>query len=123
MGVRELPNRVTDEHLVSEIGGLYARGVITLTEYNAGVAYGKIILDYLETIDAPSPYSFERSDSFADDKCLQRKLKMSAARKVLKDTNNPKCAKVVDRVTVYGEPVYAEDIPHLRQGLRALSGN
>lgn len=126
MGVRELPHRVTDEHLVSEIGGLYAQGVITLSEYEAGIKYGTIVLNYLKTIDAPSPYSNGRCEEFPEqpeDICLKRKLAMAAARQVLKDLNNPKCAKVVDRVAVYGEPVYQDDIPLLRAGLRALSGN
>lgn len=122
MGVRELVRRVTDEHLVSEIGGLYRDGVITLSEYEAGIRYGKIVLNYLKTIDAPSPYSSGTCQEFSDDVCMQRKLAMASARQVLKDLNNPKCANVVDRVAVYGEPVYAEDIGHLRQGLRALSG-
>lgn len=123
MGVRERPHRVSDEHLVSEIGSLYRQGVITLSEYEAGVKYGAIILEYLKTIDAPSPYSSERCESFPDEICIRRKLATATARQVLKNLNNPKCASVVDRVAVYGEPVYADDIPHLRQGLRALSGN
>ena len=123
MGVREQVHRVTDEHLVSEIGGLYAQGVISLAEYEAGIAYGKIVLNYLETIDAPRPYSTDRCESFPDEKCLARKLDMAAARQVLKDLKNPKCAKVVDRVAVYGEPVYGEEIQLLRAGLRALSGH
>lgn len=123
LGVRELAHRVTDEHLVSEIGGLYRDGVITLSEYEAGIKYGKVVLNYLKTIDAPSPYSGGTCEEFSDDICIQRKLAMASARQVLKDLKNPKCANAVDRVTVYGEPVYADDIVHLRQGLRALSGN
>lgn len=121
MGVREAV-KVTDEHLVSELGGLYAQRAITLAEYEAGIDYGKIILNYLKTIDAPSPYSSERCESFPDDICIQRKLAMASARQVLKDLHNPKIASVVDRVTVYGEPVYGDDITHLRQGLQALAG-
>ena len=123
LGVRELVHRITDEHLVSEIGSLYRGGVITLSEYEAGIKYGKVVLNYLETIDAPSPYSSERCESFSDEQCERRKLAMASARQVLKDLRNPKAASVVDRVTVYGEPVYADDIAHLRQGLQALSGN
>jgi hypothetical protein len=123
LGVRELAHRVTDEHLVSEIGGLYRDGVITLSEYEAGIRYGTVVLDYLKTIDAPSPYSSGQCEEFSDDICVRRKLAMSAARQILKDLREPKCGSVVDRVTVYGEPVYADDIKYLRQGLRALAGN
>lgn len=123
MGVRELPHRVTDEHLVSEIGGLYAHRAISLAEYEAGIRYGTIILDYLKTIDAPGPYSSERCDSLADDVCLGRKLAMAAARQVLKDLNDSDCMKVVDRVTIYGEPIYGDDLQLLRKGLLALAGD
>jgi hypothetical protein len=114
---------VTDEHLVSEIGGLYAQRAITLVEYEAGIRYGTVILDYLKTIDAPSPYSNARSEEFPDDVCLRRKLAMASARQILKDLNDPDCMRVVDRVTVYGEPLYGDDLRLLRKGLQALSGN
>jgi len=123
LGVREQPQQFSDEHLASEIGSLYVQGIITLIEYEAGLRYGKVILEYLKTIDAPAPYSSERCESYDDDTALKRKVNMAAARQVLKSLNNPKCARIVDRVTVYGEPVYADDIPVLRTGLRALAGN
>lgn len=123
MGVRELPKQFSDEHLASEIGKLYVDGVITLIEYEAGVKYGKIVLDYLKTIDAPSPYSNERCESFSDETCLNRKIAMASVRAVIRDLNNPDCARVVDRVAVYGEPIYSADVVPLRLALRALSGN
>jgi hypothetical protein len=120
LGIRELPDRITDEHFASEIGGLYRQGAITHSEYNAGATYGKIILDYLKTIDAPEPYSNGRCEEFPDEVCLVRKLRMSAAREVLKGLD-PRCARVVDRVTVYGEPMGPGEIELLRAGLRALA--
>jgi hypothetical protein len=120
LGIRE--GGFTDEHFASEIGGLYRQGAITHAEYDAGAKYGKIILDYLKTIDAPEPYSNGRCEEFKDEVCLDRKLKMAAARHVLKDLD-PRCAKVVDRVTVYGEGLGVDELPLLRTGLRALAGN
>jgi hypothetical protein len=122
LGIRELPTRITDEHFASEIGGLYRGGWITKAEYDAGARYGKIILDYLKTIDAPSPYSGGRCEELADEICLGRKLKMAAAREVLKALD-PRCAKVVDRVAVYGEGMGTDELPLLRAGLRALAGS
>jgi hypothetical protein len=122
LGIRELPDKVTDEHFASEIGGLYRQGAITHSEYDAGAKYGKIILDYLKTIDAPEPYSNGRCEEFADEVCLGRKLKMAAAREILKGLD-PRVAKVVDRVTVYGEGLGSNELPLLRAGLRALSGH
>ena len=121
MGIRELSGKFTDEHFASEIGGLYRQGAITHTEYDAGARYGKIILDYLKTIDAPEPYSNGRCEEFADEVCLGRKMKMAAAREVLQGLD-PRCAKVVDRVTVYGEGLGENELPLLRTGLRALAG-
>jgi hypothetical protein len=122
LGIRELPGgRFTDEHFASEIGGLYRQGAISHSEYDAGARYGKIILDYLKTIDAPSPYSNGHCEEFADEVCLGRKLKMAAAREALRGLD-PRCAKVVDRVTVYGEGLGPDELPLLRAGLRALSG-
>lgn len=122
MGFRELPQQFSDEHLASEIGSLYVNGVITLIEYEAGVRYGKIVLDYLKTVDAPAPYSSDRCESYADETCLRRKVGMAAVRTILRDAGTTKCIRVVDRVAVYGEPVYADEIALLRTGLRALAG-
>jgi hypothetical protein len=117
-----LGKRFTDEHFSSEIGGLYRQGAITHTEYEAGARYGTIIFDYLKTIDAPSPYSNGRCEEFDDEVCLGRKLRMAAAREVLRGLD-PRCAKIVDRVAVYGEGLTPEELPLLRAGLRALAGN
>lgn len=120
MGIRELP-KVGDEHLASYLGSLYADGAISLVEYDAGSKYASIILNYLKTIDAPSPYSSDRCESFSDEICLKRKMDMATAREILKGISH-ECMRVVDRVAVYGEPVYSDDLPHLRKGLRALAG-
>lgn len=125
MGIRELPQGFTDEHLASELGGLCIQGAITHSEYDAGAKYGKIILDYLKTIDAPEPYSNGRCEEFPDepvDVCLERKLKMAQAREILKKLDK-RVSGIVDRVAVYGEGLREGELPLLRQGLRALSGN
>lgn len=119
MGVRENFARVTDEHRVSEIGRLFTVGLISQRDYSAGIEYATTILDYLKTIDAPSPYGADLSD-FTDKQCEDRKIEMAKARKALAIAGR-KAASVVDRVTVYGEPMAPGEFPLLLAGLKALS--
>lgn len=119
MGVRENFPGFTDEHHASDLGRLCIVGHISRREYTAGVDYATKILDYLKTIDAPSPYGSDLSD-FTDDQCLQRKIDMAKARKAL-STAGRKAASVVDRVTVYGEALAPGELPLLCAGLKALS--
>jgi hypothetical protein len=120
LGIREIVPEVTDEHRASLLGELYSSGKISRAEYNAGIDYAKKMLDYLKTIDAPSPYGADISD-YTDEQCLQRKLSMAAARSVLVNGAGRKSAVVVDRVAVYGEQIAPEEIPLLCQGLKKLS--
>ena len=118
MGIRE--TGWTDEHRASGIGLLFIAGQISQREYEAGIEYATTILDYLKTIDAPSPYGADISE-FSDDQCLQCKIDMAKARESLGRAGK-KAAVVVDRVTVYGEQLGPGDLSLLRDGLRALSG-
>lgn len=123
MGIRATGFRVPllDELRVSEIGKLRRLGQISHPEYEAGVNYGKIMLVYLASIDAPDPYGGDVG-TLSDEVCLRRKLQVAAAKSVLRQIS-PRCMRIVDRVAVYDEP--AND-PHelqiLRNGLRALTG-
>lgn len=122
MGVREnFENLELDEHHVSEIGRLYVVGQISKKQYEAGISYATTILDYLKTIDAPAPYGADLSD-FSEELCLQRKIDMAKARKSVAAAGK-KAALVVDRVTVYGEPMGPGDLQLLCDGLKALSEN
>jgi hypothetical protein len=122
LGIRELPRpRGTDEHFASEIGRLYVEGHISLAEYQAGTKYANIVLTYLKTTDAPSPYGGGDLDSIPDEICLRRKLNLSAAREVLNGLDR-RCGLAVDRVAVYDEPVRDGDLPPLRAALKALAG-
>src|SRR5690348_9851243 len=96
-------------------------GQISQREYEAGIDYGTKILDYLKTIDAPSPYGADLSD-FSDDLCVKRKLDMAKARETLSKAGK-KAALVVDRVTVYGEQLAPGELILLRDGLRVLAEN
>lgn len=116
MGIRE--RGVTDEHRVSELGRLFSEGEISRGEYRIAISYGITILDYLKTIDAPSPYGSELA-SIPDEVCLERKLEMAAARTALNKAGR-KAAMVVDCVAVYGEPLRDGELSLLRAGLQAL---
>jgi hypothetical protein len=110
-----------DDRLASEIGRLYFGGFVTKSEYEAGVRYSNIVLLYLRTTDAPSPYGTTSID-IADDQCFRRKIDMAAARDVLKAVDKS-CVRIVDRVTVYEEPLRDGELILLRSGLRALAGD
>ena len=123
MGIRDasLGAPVLDEIRVSEIGRLRRTGVLTQREYDAGVRYGNIMLLYLASIDAPCPYGGDLGN-LSDDICFQRKMQVAAAKTILRDIS-PRCMRVVDRVTVYDEPVNDDlEIFILKKGLAALSG-
>ena len=110
-----------DARLESEIGRLFFSGLISAIEYEAGLRYGQIILLYLATTDAPSPYGNEYLWNMDDDYCFRCKMHMAAARTVLKDAGLG-CERIVDRVAVYDEQLRDGDLPVLRIGLRALAG-
>ena len=102
MGIRE--TGFIDKDRTSEVNRLLLSGYISSIEYSAGITYATKILDYLKTIDAPSPYSDGDCESFSDEICLHRKIEMAKARETLSRAGK-KSAAVVDRVMVYGEPL------------------
>lgn len=110
-----------DARLDSEIGRLFFRSLISKTEYEAGVRYANIVLLYLQSTDAPSPYGNDYLDDVADDECLRRKINMAAARAVLRAVGR-RCMSAVDRVAVYDEELRDGELDILRPGLRALAG-
>jgi hypothetical protein len=110
-----------DVRLESEFGRLFFRGMISRIEYEAGVRYANVVLMYLSTTDAPEPYGREDLSSIEDDECFRRKMSMSAAKLVLKNAGR-RCGHVVDRVTVYEQPLRDGELEILRIGLRALAG-
>jgi len=141
MGIREerlaragtMPHRAIagensiDARLESTIGRFFFRGFITEPEFQAGIRYGEIILDYLQSIDAPTPYG-RGFDDLSDEACFKRKLMASQSRQILKDaasaakTRHTKVIAAVDRLTVYGEPPRSDaEMRALRIGLRALA--
>lgn len=114
-----------DARLESGLGRLFFNGEITQDEYEAGVKYGSFGLLYLETIDAPDPYGGELAP-IVDDVCLTRKVNFLTARKAIRDTAGKPADKrwltVLDRVTIYDEPLRDGELDVLRAGLRALCG-
>ncbi len=110
-----------DARLESELGRLFYDGVISESEFEAGLRYAKTILVYLKTTDSPSPFGNEYLWNIADDYCFQCKMHMASARTVLKDAG-PYCERVVDRVAVYDEPLRDGELGALMMGLRALAG-
>ncbi len=150
MGIREddrlersanMPHRAfargncLDSRLESELGRLCFRGLISRSQYEAGLRYANFVLIYLWSIGAPSPYGGEYQESgtqivigrdrepraapiisrldppLSEDISFQRKMNVAAARKVLKDAGRH-CIRVVDRVAVYDEPLRDEELPH-----------
>lgn len=117
-----------DTRLESTIGRFYFQGHITEPEFQAGVRYGQICLDYLQSIDAPTPYGNGFRD-LPDDDCFVRKIMMAQSRQILKDAaaastriSARRVIAAVDRLAVYGEgPRSLEEFKALRVGLRALA--
>jgi hypothetical protein len=121
MGIREAGFERLDELRVSEIGRLRRLGLVSQSEYEAGVRYGNIMLLYLASIDAPDPYGGD-VNSLEDEVCFGRKMAVAAAKTVLREFG-PECMRVVDRVTVYDGPTQdSAELELLRAGLRALAG-
>ncbi len=111
-----------DVRLESEIGRLFFRGMITESEYQAGIKYANIVLVYLNTTDAPSPYGNENIAQIPDDECERRNIDVCAARYVLSPYGLD-ILKVLDRVAVYDQPLNdVSELDTLRIGLRALAG-
>jgi hypothetical protein len=116
-----------DARLESTIGRYFLHGFITEPEFQAGVRYGEIVLDYLQSVDAPQPYG----DGFGDlsnDACFVRKMAAAQSRQILKDaakasrTSPTLVISAVDRLTVYGDPPRDEkETRALHIGLRALA--
>lgn len=141
MGIREerlaraasMPHRAAagensiDARLESTIGRFYFQGLISESEFQAGVRYGKIIIDYLQAIDCPAPYG-NGFDELAENVCFQRKILASQSRQILKDaaaasgTPQAQVISAVDALTVYAEAPSGEaQMRALRIGLRALA--
>ena len=110
-----------DTRLVSEIGRLFFRGLISKIQYDAGVRYGNIVLSYLATTDAPEPFGGEDLGRIEDDECLRRKLDMAAAREVLRHIDR-KSQNIVDRVAVYDNGIDDNQVCLLIVALDALAG-
>jgi hypothetical protein len=110
-----------DTRLESELGRIFYRNLISLEEFEAGVRYCNIVLEYLRTTDAPEPYGNEYVSSVDDGVCLRRALSMSAAKEVLRDVG-PCAGRVVDRVVVYDGELRDGELNLLRAALRALAG-
>jgi hypothetical protein len=111
-----------DARLVSELGRLFFKNVISQAEHDAGITYHKWAIAYLETLDGPEPYCDGYLPSIADDECFRRKINFLSARDILKSAG-PLCTKVVDRVAIYDEPLRDDDEKkYLQIGLRALCG-
>ncbi len=123
LGIRDATLNVPmlDEMRVSEIGRLRSLNLISKDEYEAGVKYGLIMLQYLASIDAPEPYGGDLGN-LSEDVCFGRKMAVAAAKTILRDIS-PRCMRIVDRVTVYDEPTQDDlEMELLRRGLRALAG-
>ncbi len=139
MGIRERADRAAemphrkqftdqlDARLESTIGRFYLQGLISEAEYDAALTYGRIVLDYLRSIEAPAPYGADSAE-LEDEVCLRRKILCSQAREVLKQAAQvvgvppARIIASVDRLTVYGEaPRNKQESEYLRIGLRALA--
>lgn len=110
-----------DTRLVSEIGRLFFRGLLTKAQYDAGVRYGNIVLSYLATTDAPEPFGGDDLHRIEDEECLRRKLDMAAAREVLRLVDR-KSRHIVDRVAVYDHGIDDDQVSLLINALDALAG-
>jgi len=121
-----MPHRKTagdnrlDARLESNLGRLYFEGMITEAEYDAGTRFGWLVLEYLESIAAPSPYGSDLLN-LSDEECLKRANCM-AARKALKEGAGACALVAVDRIAVYDEKLREGELRALRAGLRALCG-
>lgn len=127
MGLRETPSpakRLGDDS--STLAQLFYAGFISEAEYHAGVRYGTIVLDYLQSIDAPMLGRGGGCDDLSDSTCFERKLICSQARHVLRQAAGRRkndLIHAVDRIAVYGEPPRTErEFADMRGGLRALAG-
>ena len=130
-----MPHRSTagdnrlDARLECTVGRLYFDGRITEAQHNAGLKYGNLMLEYLESIEAPSPYGGNSQD-YSDDSCYHRNIVMAQAREILrvaaKRSGLPSRDVIlaVDRVAIYEEspPNDADSWKALRIGLSALAG-
>ena len=117
-----------DARLECTIGRLFFAGMITESQYHAGIRYGSGALEYIESIDAPDPYGADL-DALTQDACYDRKIYISRARDVLrraaaKDKIPARnVIDAVDAVTIYGESPGGEKAWRaLRIGLSALAG-
>lgn len=109
-----------DARLESELGRLFFSGLIPQAEYEAGLRYSNIVLEYLWSIDAPAPFGSEASD-LSEDACFVRKMNMSAANEVLRAVSKRSRA-IVNRIAVYEQPLGENELSGLRAALGALAG-
>ena len=110
-----------DARLESELGRLFFNGHIGRQAYEAGVRYGLVVLQYLQSTDAPTPYG-DGFEDIPDENCLRRKIAMAAVGHVLRPLGR-QCRMVVDRVCVYDEPIRGDhEMAQLRVALSALAG-
>lgn len=114
-----------DEKLESTLGRFYVRGLITQSQFDAGIRYAGIVLDYLRSVGAPAPYG-GNIDDLTDDQCFQAKIQFSQAREILKGAapagQEKAMIAAVDRLAVYGEDIKSfEEMGLLRVGLQALA--
>ncbi len=129
-----------DPRLESELGRLCFRGLISRSQYEAGVRYGNFVLLYLRSIGAPDPYGgdvYEETGqhtvinwhSLANEGGVPRsapimsrlepdlsedesfRRKLSVATaRKLLRDAGKHCIRVVDRVAVYDEPLRDEEL-------------
>lgn len=125
---REFANEQSnDERLESTLGRFFFDGKITASEFDAGIRYGQIVLDYLQSIDAPAPFGRGFED-LTEDACFKRKIIAAQSRQVLKDaaktSGTPESGLItaIDRLCVYGEAPRTDlEMKAARVGLRALA--
>jgi hypothetical protein len=125
-----------DHRLECLLGRLRVSGKITEAEYNAGVRWREIYLNWLASIGAPSPFPAAMtlagancqtplgSKNFDDERCEAIAKAMRAGEKVLKGLGN-RVFHSVNAVVVYEEPEELGDFESTayaaKKGLAALA--
>lgn len=89
----------------SPLGRLAHAGKITRAEYEAGVRWRSVYLDYLKSIGAPEPYgnSDESLDSYSDELCERLKESHRAGMKILEQCGK-RVLHAVNAIAVFEEP-------------------
>jgi hypothetical protein len=83
----EMPHRKwhtdpTDKRLECSLGVLFLQGIISEPEYQAGLSYGQVMTDYLQTVDAPAPYGNGFDDLPDGSRFQGRKLPVTSGNNV-----------------------------------------